>query len=159
MSGYDIKTRLNDLDWLIGGSSFGNIYPTLHALHDARLVSVEVVSSPDKPSKKVYHTTEEGRRRFGQWAQDLSEASGSLKSFVMSLLVAGSIPQEGLIAFLQQRRELIAAEHHGLEEAVCGGGKGSSDEIAFERRLAQDYGRAIAAAELAWLDDSLDRLS
>jgi DNA-binding PadR family transcriptional regulator len=159
MSGYDIKTRLGDLDWLIGGSSFGNIYPTLHALHDAGLVSVEVVTSPDKPSKKVYRTTEQGRRSFGQWARDLSEASCSLKAFVMSLLVAGSIPREGLIAFLRQRRELIAAEHRGLEEAICDGNEGSSDEIDWEQWLAQDYGRAIAAAELAWLDDSLDRLS
>jgi DNA-binding PadR family transcriptional regulator len=32
MSGYDIKRLLAHLSWLIGGASFGNIYPALHAL-------------------------------------------------------------------------------------------------------------------------------
>ena len=57
MSGYDIKCLLGQLDWLIGGSSFGNIYPTLHALLQDGLASVDVVDNHDKPPKKVYETT------------------------------------------------------------------------------------------------------
>jgi DNA-binding PadR family transcriptional regulator len=159
MSGYDIKTMLGDLGWLIGGSSFGNIYPTLHSLHDAGLVSVEVVSNPDKPSKKLYRITPEGERSFAQWAQDLPEASDSLKPFVMSLMVAASVPRQELIACLEQRRDLVANEHLCLEETVRDRAEEPEQRTALEQQLVQDYGRAMALAELAWLEDSLDRLS
>ena len=159
MSGYDIKTMLGDLDWLIGGSSFGNIYPTLHSLHDAGLVSVKVVSNPDKPSKKVYRITSEGERSFSQWTQDLSEASDSLKPFVMSLMVAASVPRRELLACLKQRRDLIAKEGLCLEKTMHNVTEEPEQRTELERQLVQDYGRAMAEAELAWIEDSLDRLS
>jgi DNA-binding PadR family transcriptional regulator len=41
MSGYDIKRFLKSLSWLIDSPSFGSIYPTLRALREDDLVTME----------------------------------------------------------------------------------------------------------------------
>jgi PadR family transcriptional regulator AphA len=51
MSGYDIKRFLKSLGWLIDGPSFGSLYPALRALLKDGLVTVEVVSSQDRPPR------------------------------------------------------------------------------------------------------------
>jgi PadR family transcriptional regulator AphA len=154
MSGYDIKRSLQRFSWLIGSPSFGSLYPALHALLEDNLVTVEVVSREDKPPRKVYSITEAGGRALQEWINRPVETDASLKTFVMCLFLASSFPQAGLIAHLQNRRAQVADQHAALEQAV----ETADKEGGLEQRLALGYGLAIAAAELAWLDSTLDWL-
>jgi DNA-binding PadR family transcriptional regulator len=155
MSGYDIKNLLGQLDWLIGGSSFGNIYPTLHALLQNGLASVDVVDGHDKPSKKVYSATESGWEAFQEWRDQVDTANTSLKAFVLRLMLMDDLSREELLAHLRRRREGISAQCADLERAAAE----MDGNMNVGRRLTFDYGEAMAAAELAWLDDLIDRLS
>lgn len=152
-SGYDIKRLLKRLAWLIDGPSFGNIYSTLHALLKEGLVSVEVVPHHNKPSRKVYSITEMGRRAWNEWADQPVAPATSLKAFLMRLSLAGSFSSECLIAHLRQRQARVAAHYAALTEIPER--PAESPEI---QHLMLDYGLALAAAELAWLDSTLDRL-
>jgi PadR family transcriptional regulator AphA len=152
-SGYDIKRLLKSLAWLIDGPSFGNIYSTLHALLEEGLLSVEVVPHHNKPSRKVYSITEAGRQTWQEWADQPVVPANSLKAFLMRLSLANSFSSARLIEHLQQRQARVAAHYAALTESV---------EMLAERsdvqHLTLDYGLALAAAELAWLDSTLDRL-
>jgi DNA-binding PadR family transcriptional regulator len=154
MSGYDIKRFLKNLSWLIDVPSLGSLYSSLHALLEDDLVSMEVVESQDRPSRKIYTITEAGRETLQTWLDQPSESSVSLKKFVMRLALAGQLSQVGLLTHLEQRRVHVAAQKASLEQVLTGGGVTDLGE-----RLMLDYEINLAVAELAWLDSVLSRLS
>jgi PadR family transcriptional regulator AphA len=154
MSGYDIKGFLKGLSWLVDSPSFGNIYSTLHALLEDGLVTMKVVSRQNKPPRKVYSIAEVGRQALKEWANHSAASPISLKAFVMRLILAGSFSQEMLITHLRQRRAQVAIHRSTLDRVVSGLG-----ERADVQRLALDYGLALAATELDWLDNTVNRLS
>ena len=155
MSGYDIKCFLAHFDWLIGKSSYGNIYPTLHTLLEDGLVTVDVIDAQDKPSKKVYSVTQAGQSMFQDYMARIPVSNTSLKAFVKRLMLARGLSRDGLIAQLQRRRDQLAQECTNLEQM-----KGQVQEsTGLGRLLSFEYGAKMAAAELAWLEDSLDRFS
>ena len=154
MSGYDIKRFLAGLSWLAGSPSGGSLYPVLRALRREELVTVETVSGSDKPPKKIYTLTEAGRKVLQAWTRQPVSTCASLKAFLMRLALADSHSRAGLSAHLRERRAQVASHHEllagGLE--IPGGGENLGQQ------LAVDYGLALATAELAWLDSTLDRL-
>jgi DNA-binding PadR family transcriptional regulator len=155
MSGYDIKRFLKSLSWLIDVPSLGSLYPSLHALLKDRLVTVEVVASQDRPSRKIYSITEEGEKALQAWLSQPSESDASLKKFVMRLALAGQLSQVSLLAHLEQRRVRVAAQKMNLEQAI----EAENADADLGERLMLDYGLSLAVAELAWLDSTLARLS
>jgi PadR family transcriptional regulator AphA len=70
MSDYDIKGVLKDLGWLVGDTSFGSLYPALHAMLRDGLVTVDVVPQQDKPPRKVYSITQDGKQTLEKWANE-----------------------------------------------------------------------------------------
>jgi PadR family transcriptional regulator AphA len=153
MSGYDIKRLFGRLNWLIGNSSFGSIYSTLHALLEDDLVSVKAVHHPDRPSKKVYSINEKGRRALQRWIERPVTPEASIRSFAMHLLLASSLTDKGLIAYLRQRHLQVASHRTTLEEMLEKPG-----ETEGGKRLVSEYGLAMANAELNWLDSALNQL-
>jgi DNA-binding PadR family transcriptional regulator len=155
MSGYDIKRVLKELGWLVGTPSFGSLYPALHALLKNGLVTVEVVSRQDKPSRKIYTITQAGQRALQEWASQPVGPNLSLKSFVMRLMLADNFTQEELLTQLRQRRDQILAHHTALAQTSSLPDEPSS----LGQCLTSDYSLALADAELTWLDSTLNRLS
>jgi DNA-binding PadR family transcriptional regulator len=155
MSGYDIKRFLKSLSWLIDSPSFGSLYPALHALLENGLVTVEVVSRQDKPPRKIYSITEAGRQVLQEWLGQPIGSGVSLKAFLMRLVLASNLSQAGLVAYLEQRRTQVAAHQLDLEQTA-----GVMDEgMDLGERLALEYGLAVAAAELDWLESTLAQQS
>lgn len=155
MSGYDIKRFLKSLSWLIGSPRFGSLYPALHTLLKDDLVTVKVLPRKGKPPRKIYRITEAGRETLTEWISQPAKPSAPLKAFVMRLILADNFSPVGLIAHLQQRRAQVFEHQATLEKT--GGELGENTSLG--QRLALDYGLALAAAELAWLDSTLNRLS
>lgn len=154
MSGYDVKRSLKSLSWLVGSPSFGSLYPALRTLLQDDLVTEDSVSHQNKRPRKTYSITERGKKALQEWINQPVASNASLKSFVMRLVLANNFPRAGLIAHLQQRRSQVAVHHAALVQ-IAGA---PDEETGLEERLALDYGRALATAELAWLDSTLDRL-
>jgi DNA-binding PadR family transcriptional regulator len=154
MSGYDIKRFLKNLSWLIDVPSLGSLYPSLHALLEDGLVTMEVVARPDRPPRKIYTITEMGEEALQTWLSQPSEPNVSLKKFIMRLALAGQLSQVGLLAHLEQRRACVVTQKASLEQSIAEG-KG----VDLGERLMLDYELSLAAAELAWLDSTLARLS
>jgi DNA-binding PadR family transcriptional regulator len=154
MSGYDIKQLLQGLGWMLGSPSFGTIYPTLHALHEHGMVTVEVLSQSDRPLRKIYTMTQEGRQALEAWMAQPAAQADRLKSFIMYLILAGNHAQPKLVEHLEQRREAVIAYHAALEKMI----DDQDRETGAGQELALDYGLATTKAELAWLNEKLTEL-
>jgi DNA-binding PadR family transcriptional regulator len=138
------------LNGLIGSPSFGNIYPTLHALLGEGWVAVNVVSHQDRPPRKVYQIKPEGRQALQEWLEQPIPSNPSRKAFVMRLILAQGCSQSGLMAHLGQRRAHVIA-HRDVMQALSA----ESEQADAGWQLALDYGLAVADAELGWLDREL----
>jgi DNA-binding PadR family transcriptional regulator len=154
MSGYDIKQVMRGLGSLVGSPSFGAIYPALHALLQEDLVTVEILSRPDKPLRKTYSITGAGRRALGAWVAQPVPSSDSLKTFVMRLIPMADPACPALIAHLQQRREAVVAHRSALERTAAE----LDGRASLGQHMAMEYGLATTSAELDWLDAALARL-
>jgi DNA-binding PadR family transcriptional regulator len=153
MSGYDIKRFLKGLNWLMGSPSGGSLYPVLRALRQEDLVTVEIIPGLDRPPKKIYSITEAGRQALGAWIDQPVAANAPLKAFVMRLLLADSYPSSRLNAHLQERRAQVANHHATLAAGL----EVPSARLNLGQQLALGYGLALATAELAWLDSTLNQ--
>ena len=147
MSGYDIKRLLGHLRWLIGGASFGNIYPTLHALLKDGLVTVDIESHQDRPLRKVYSVNEQGRQALQVWLEQPIPFNASPKAFVMRLILTRDLGEDTLIAHLRDWHVQVVAHLDVLNEM-----QSRSKRPGVGRYLALDYGLALANTELKWLD-------
>jgi DNA-binding PadR family transcriptional regulator len=152
MSGYDIKRLLERLNGLIGSSSFGHIYPTLHTLLEEEWVTVNVVTHENRPPRKVYTIKQQGRTALQEWLEQPFPSSPSQKALVMRLILAQGLPQRGLRAHLRQRHAHVAAHRDALKEL-----SGEPEQVGRGWQMALDYGLAVADAELGWLDRALDQ--
>jgi DNA-binding PadR family transcriptional regulator len=156
MSGYDIRQTMKRLGWLIGSPSFGAIYPALHALLEDGQVTVEVVSRPDRPPRKLYSITETGKQALGEWIAASDSSHKSLRMFIQRLIVVGDYESTGdLLTHLRRRHEAVVAQRSALEQAAAG----LDTEVGMGRRLAIDYGLTTAGAELDWLESAITRFS
>jgi PadR family transcriptional regulator AphA len=153
MSGYDIKRLLKRLKGLTGSSSFGHIYPALHALLEEGWVTVDVVTHQERPPKKIYTINQEGQQALQEWLEQPFSSSPSQKALVMRLILARGLLQRGLMAALSQRRAHVAAHRDALQEL-----SGEPEQAGRGWQLALDYGLAVADAELGWLDRALNRI-
>ena len=72
----------------------------------------------------------------------------------MRLIVANRLSQSRLIANLKQRRSNVASHEADLAGIV----EGLNETQGHGQSLALDYALALARAETAWLDSTLERL-
>lgn len=155
MSGYDIKRCFESFGWLIHSPSFGSLYPALHALLEDGCLTMQVVEGESGLSRKVYSITEIGRQALEKWIDESMETDISLKTFLMHLMVADNLSPDTLLAHLKHRRSQVADYQTDLTQVD--GPVGSNGDLG--EQLALEYGRALAAAEMAWLDRKLNQLS
>jgi len=154
MSGYDIKRFLKSLSWLIGSPSFGSLYPALRSLLRDGLVVESGDPNQNKRARRIYRITEAGEGALRGWINQPVAPDASLKSFVMRLVLARCFPRAGLVAHLQQRRSQVTMHLATLEQV----NRAADDKIEWGQHLALGYGVTLAAAELAWLDSTLNQL-
>jgi PadR family transcriptional regulator AphA len=154
MSGYDIRRFMKSLSWLIGSPSAGSLYPILRTLPAEGLATGEVIPGVDRPPKKTYTITEIGKQELQAWIDQPVVSTAPLKAFLMRLLLAGNFSRASFRAHLEQRRAQVAAHRDALQQAVDPSWQGAESGQV----LAVDYGLALATAELAWLDHTLEKL-
>ena len=152
MSGYDVKRLLSGLDWLIGSASFSSIYPTLHALLEDGLVTVDIVSHQDRPSRKIHSITEKGRQALREQLEQPVPAKAPLRAFIMRLILTQTLSKGELATHLHQRRMQVIDQRNTLEAK-----RNESQRASPGWQLALDYGLALAETELYWLDRTLDQ--
>ena len=95
-----------------------------------------------------------GQQALEKWIEESMEADISLKTFLMHLMVADNLSSETLLTHLERRRSQLADYQTALTQAD----EATGDNGDMGERLALDYGRVLATAEMVWLDRKLAQL-
>jgi DNA-binding PadR family transcriptional regulator len=143
-------------DEVVNVEQRANLYKTIRRLHAAGLIAVRQTERDQQyPERTVYELTREGRRALPGWLTDmLAAVRNEYPRFPAALSFAMCLRPDELLTALEQRaavlREDLARIDKGLNAYA-----GALPRVTL---LDDEYRRAIAAAELAWIDGLLDDL-
>jgi DNA-binding PadR family transcriptional regulator len=144
MTGYDIKKQVGAALAAATNASYGTLYPTLHRLLAEGAVEVQEILQQGRPSKKVYHITEQGRRELTDWLKQPPAADQIRREFLLKLYLARNLNQRELLAMVRTRRQEAEAALSALKSE-------KPDGHDRHQEWVMDYALSVGQAEVNWL--------
>ena len=117
--GYQLRARLQlALGPLADALNAGQVYVTLGRLEKAGLVTSERVGQADRPDRKVYELTSEGRARVTEWLADTSWPKPAPAEFHLKLVAATSAGLADPVRLVDAQRHVLLAELGAAQRAA-----------------------------------------
>lgn len=115
LNGYAIKAIFDESVAFVWQAELSQIYRELENLEKQGYLSSSIEAQQDRPNKRIYQTTESGKRLFREWLEAIPDSFAVPKrdEFMLRLFfgsVAGpEAAKEGFRRFLAQARATAAA--------------------------------------------------
>ena len=117
--GYQLRARLQlALGPLADALNAGQVYVTLGRLEKAGLVTSERVGQADRPDRKVYELTSEGRARVTGWLADTSWPKPAPAEFHLKLVAAASAGLADPVRLVDAQRHVLLVELGAAQRAA-----------------------------------------
>jgi DNA-binding PadR family transcriptional regulator len=117
--GYQLRARLQlALGPLADALNSGHVYVTLGRLEKAGLVTSERVGQADRPDRKVYELTSDGRARVTEWLADASWPKPAPAEFHLKLVAAASAGLADPVRLVDAQRHVLLAELGAAQRAA-----------------------------------------
>ena len=117
--GYQLRARLQlALGPLADALNAGQVYVTLGRLEKAGLVTSERVGQADRPDRKVYELTSEGRARVTEWLEDTSWPKPAPAEFHLKLVAAAAADLADPVRLVDAQRHVLLAELGAAQRAA-----------------------------------------
>ena len=115
MSGYDLKKMFDDSISNFWYASVSQIYRELNTLEDKGYLTSVTLPQADRPDKRVYSVTPEGRFAFKEWITHFPEVFSKEKrdEFSLRLFFGSNLSHEELIGHFER---LAAQKQREIEE-------------------------------------------
>jgi DNA-binding PadR family transcriptional regulator len=143
-------------DQVINVGQRANLYKTIKRLQEAGLIAVRQTERDQQyPERTVYELTDAGRAAAPKWLTDMvTTARNEFAQFPAALSFIMLLGPERARAALEQRALAVAAYLTELD-ATLTQLAGTLPRVVL---LDDEYQRALAAAELAWLNGVIEDL-
>lgn len=147
MHGYDLKNTFETLvsnQWPL---NYGQVYTTLSRLERDGLVEVQEVEQLEKPDKKVYHITHEGKEVLVDWFKSCPKWNMYFDEIAFKFAVFDLIEINMSVEILKEYRIFLLQLIHELtkmKDAMAS--QDMLQELMFERNILK------AEADLKWVD-------
>ena len=144
--GYELCKEFNrglSQVWRLG---LGQLYAQLKQLEEAGLVVARDEPQPNRPLRKVYHLTEEGREVFLDWLQQPTPYLRQMRVDLMArLYFFRELDLPGLSDLIARQKAVCQAQVERFERLAAE----ADDDF---RRLVLEFRRGQVEAALRWLD-------
>ncbi|MCA9974021.1 MAG: PadR family transcriptional regulator [Anaerolineales bacterium] len=165
LSGYDLKKALDGSVQHFWPADQAQIYRTLSRLHDDGLVSVDVVEQTDRPDRKVYHITPNGRAELHSWLAQPLPPTNEREPLLVRIFFSGFLDDAALLPLLtaaaQQEDAYLAQLHAILADArqrMQAVTDPARQRIGFFQMLTIERAILHQQAQIAWLQSLAQRL-
>ncbi len=150
MHGYELKAAYEQELVPSAQLNYGQVYTTLERLARDGLVAHEVVSQAERPDKKVYALTAEGRRELQEWLHSPSPIDLDLRNETFVKLVLARRLRD------PDPREVIAVESRAcferLHEVTQARARADREGAPLQTVLLLDLAALKLEAFLKWLE-------
>jgi DNA-binding PadR family transcriptional regulator len=160
-TGYDLKKRFDRSVSGFWSADQSRIYRTLDKLKDQGWVSQDIVAQADRPDRKPYTITEEGRNAFYRWMMECQPGAPSRNAFLVQLFFAGLLSDEEAIRLLEAKKERILGVLSAFPDWYRLGRDYAHDEperVDFFHWLTLDSAVHMRYAFLEWIDGAIERI-
>lgn len=154
MTGYGLREAIDASVGHFWQESYGQLYPTLHALEEEGLVAAERTAGRGR-RRRQYTITEAGREALRDWLGSAPESLAPNRSELLLKLFFGRHAATGVMQrHLERHRGALLAsreEYRALENAVL-------DERSPDRPYwlaTVRHGLVMVEAGLAWVDETM----
>lgn len=145
LTGYDLKKKFASSEVFHWSGNNNQIYRSLVELHDEQLVTLEVQQQDNKPPRKVYTITEQGRAALHQWMVTAPELPQIQHGLLVKLTWADQLAPAELSSMLATYAEDLRVHVLMLREQAHRNG-----EHSLKDRIAEHW-ISIYQAELDWV--------
>ena len=148
LTGYELKGAMDESVGFFFGASYGSIYPALRSLEEEGLVRSTLVVQSERPNKKIYSLTPEGRACFLAALEEPPAEDSFRSEFLMQLFFGSHQDPEKLLALIGDYRSGLRGSLERLRET-----EGEVREFATPYELmCLRFGLTRYEATLSWLD-------
>jgi DNA-binding PadR family transcriptional regulator len=145
--GYQLRARLQlALGPLAAALNAGQVYVTLARLDKAGLVRAEHVGQSDRPDRKVYELTEDGRARVMAWLDDTSWPKPAPAEFHLKLVAAATAGLGDPVRIVDVQRHAVLASLAEAQRAALAQPDGAVAGLLLEGVVLR------LQADLQWLE-------
>jgi DNA-binding PadR family transcriptional regulator len=150
LHGYELKAAYEEDLVPASQLNYGQVYTTLERLGRDGLVAHEVVSQTERPDKKVYALTDQGRSELQEWLDspaplDLDLRNETFLKLILARRLANADPQRVLAI---ERCSCSARLQEVIQTKACAQLEGASGQTV----LLLDLAILRLEAFLKWLD-------
>lgn len=163
MTGYDLAKAFNSSVKFFWHAQASHIYLELGKLEQKALVTCELVMQTEKPNKKLYSITEDGKRAFLHWLCSESDgfSKGGKDAFLMRVFFSGASSPEQSIALLNvfvEDSKKYLSEMEGVPRSVESYGKLVEPHHTQYWQFTADYGYSFMQMRIDWAERCIRKL-
>lgn len=161
MTGYDLDKFFKGSLAYFWQAKTSQIYRELSAMEEQGWLTSERILQEDKPNKRVYAITDDGKAELIRWLKLPDSGLGGAKSaFLMRIFFAGEIGKEQALKLVYEYRDLCLAIIPGIEQAKkeIAEEEAESPKHAPYWKLTALHGEIILKASLDWANQSIEIL-
>jgi len=164
-TGYELSKEFSQAMKHIWHTKTTQVYVELNNMEQKGWLVSHRVIQDDRPNKKVYTITEEGRLEFLNWLanpkQDVEKALLLRNGFLLRVLFAGNTSTDSAIALLESFREVclnLSTAHGKIYQMIDKDEPIDGEEHAFFYRLVVRYGEIMVKARLEWIEEAIETI-
>lgn len=163
-SGYELDKAFKDSLAFFWQAQTSQIYRELNRMEEKKWLTSEIIFQNDKPNKKMYTITQEGRDELLCWLREPGKTNStkSNNTFLMKLFFSGELPIEENIRKLQdfieetkQRLDAMSNIGSTVEEYTS---QIPDPRKAFYWGLTAEYGRYEYEMRIQWARKMIERM-
>jgi DNA-binding PadR family transcriptional regulator len=159
MSGYDLGQNIRTSVGYMWNESYGQIYPNLKKLAVEGLVTAKRERQEDKPDKRVYSITQQGRDHLAAWLKVAPQPEIPRNELLLKLFFGAQISPEISIQHVErmvERERVFLREFKRIElEEIS---KSAQYPDAPYWKMAARFGQLELEAHQRWGEETLDEL-
>jgi len=160
MSGYDIKRAFDRSIATYWNAGHSQIYTTLKALDQRRLVTSELIYQEGRPNRRVYHLTPGGRDALDAWLAEPIPPRFTKDEFLTKLFFCGQTSDQAALQHLETHLSALEAQLGDMELALREYGNRTTrhPRLLEYQMLVRDYKQAILQADLEMTTRAIARI-
>jgi len=159
MSGYDIRSYVQQSIGFFWQESYGQIYPGLRRLHEKKLISKKQARETRGPKRYVYSITAKGKATLAEWLATEPDPELVRHELLLKLYFGDMGSREDQIQHLEaleKRQRARLAQFEAIDRDVLPHYQHLTGHPYWRSTLS--YGQHLTKARLAWCAETLEWL-
>lgn len=162
MTGYDLNAVIEISTQHFWSTSQSQIYRTLSKIESKGWVSQQVIMQADRPPRKVYHLTLEGRQELETWLSTYHQPLPPRIPWLIQIFFAGQISDEEIINVLEKKLNSLRwrLERIKASRAISASQFDDDEDVrdVFYWMMTIDYGESHLQSQINWIERTLTKI-